>query len=99
MNPISQFFNRSANFYRIIVADKPSNFTNNHRHGIGGEFYTKIQIKSFDSFYKSDTADLKQIIPFIAAISEPMNDASDQVEILLNNHFLCCFTASLRLLY
>ena len=60
---------------RIVIPQITPNFSNDHWHGIGGEFDTDFRVKVINRFNQSNTANLEQIVHIFIAVGKTFDNA------------------------
>ena len=72
---VSVVAQRAGDADTVVVAQITAHFSDNHRHGVSGEFYAHRRIEIVDGFDQSDTSDLKQVVHIFMMIGKTFDHA------------------------
>ena len=78
---ISQIPQGSGHSYRIVVAQIPTDFTDNHGDGIGRELHIQFDVEIVHGLNQPDTAHLEKVIHIFASAGKALDDGQDQAQI------------------
>ena len=83
----------------VVVTQKPSDFTDYHRHSVGAESYIKRRIKIVNRLDKPDYTHLKQIVGIFAPVCKSLNYGQNKPQISVNHLVSCLFLFGRRTVF